>query len=710
MKLLLLLVGVSVAYALPRVGPVNCIGNCKCENLLPNMLRVLECQEPLTINSTLLGQLYNKMKVMKFSNVIIDEIKEDAFKRFPLLEDVIIEKAQIGSIDKLAFDNITKVQFADCGFEDEPVLVSNRMQELHFGECRLDKIPPLDNLFTLKFLNLSGNYIRDVAVTDFAELFNLETLHLSNNELSRIVGDVFVNNIELNSLYLDNNPLKLFALNTSNSLETLSLNNCFLTSFGLASSQRLVELNELNLHNNKITNLHAEDLAPMRSLQTLILSNNSLTRLDDNIFSGNAKLQKVVLDGNNFETLPNFTLTEQTNFEIYYFSCKSCGLKYVNYETFTFMPAIVTLNLSYNNLTNIKGTLIYIKSLVILDLSFNNLKLSIGDFDSNRNLEFISLAGNPLLKLSPELFQFNEVLSKLDVSNCGLIKLWNNSNSTVKLNSLKNLYLANNELTTLSVSDFEKIPELQIIDLHNNPLVFNETLCNATNYLNKQLVALVENQHSNDLQMIDTVDNFVPNNWDKLLEGHCLNFDDDEADDDDDDQELNSQMQDYINESTFDKDVEDTKNEDIDDDDDDDDEDNYEELDYDDDDYKSEVEDDYRTEYNDNKVKVGAVEDEKVNLARVSYILSITSVFVLTALSVLIMAVVITLCVLRRNNNLHRANLPRFKIPRLQSHYEKKHSGSIYKPLSEEVLPGPETPKVKRYEFPTVNPTVHTTQ
>lgn len=707
MKLLLLLVGVSVAFALPRVGPVNCIRNCKCENLLPNMLRVLECDGPLTINSTLLGQLYNKMKVMKFSNLIIDEIKEDAFKRFPLLENVIIENTQIGSIDKQAFDNITKVQFADCGFEDEPVLVSNRMEELHFGNCRLDKIPPLAYFYNLQFLNLSGNYIRNVAVTDFAELFNLQTLHLSNNELSRIIGDVFVNNIELNSLYLDNNPLKLFALNTSNSLETLSLKNCFLSSFSLASSQRLVELNELNLHNNKISNLKAEDLAPMRSLQTLILSNNSLTRLDDNIFSGNPKLQKVVLDGNNFETLPNFTLIEQMNFQIYYFSCKSCGLKYVNYETFAFMPAIVTLDLSYNNLTNIKGTLMYIKSLVILDLSFNNLKLSIGDFDSNRNLEFISLAGNPLLKLSPELFQFNEVLSKLDVSNCGLVKLWTNPNSTVMLNSLKNLYLANNELVTLSVSDFQKIPKLRIIDLHNNPLVFDEIVCNATNYLKKELVALVENQHSNQLQMIDTIDDFVPNNWDNLLEGHCLNFDDDDDDndDDDDEQEFDSNMQDYINKSTFDKGVDDNETDDIDDDEDEDDD---EEDEYDDEDYKSEIEEDYRTEYSDNKLKVGAVENQNVNLARVSYILSITSVFVLTALSVLIMAVVITLCVLRRNNNLHRANLPRFKIPRLQSHFEKKHSGSIYKPLSEEVLPGPETPKVKRYEFPTINPTVHT--
>jgi len=39
--------------------------------------------------------------------------------------------------------------------------------------------------------------------------------------------------------------------------------------------------------------------------------------------------------------------------------------------------------------------------------------------------------------LSPGVFQFNEFLSKLDVSNFGLIKLWTNPNSTVRLNSLK---------------------------------------------------------------------------------------------------------------------------------------------------------------------------------------------------------------------------------------------------------------------------------
>lgn len=693
---IILLSLVAVASALlPQIRPTNCVANCKCKEILPNILDVIECDKALAINSTLFMQMDKSIiNVVSFSNVIIEKIEEDAFKRFPMLEDVIIEKAQIGFVDTKAFNNVKKVKFSDCGFEDSPNLYSEKLEELHFGNCKLDSIPDLNNLFSLMFLNLSGNYIREVDIMSFAELFDLEELILSNNEISRIPANLFVNNEELNSLHLDNNPLKSFYLNTSNRLETLSLKNCYLSTFDERSTQRLGDLSELNLANNNILNLTAKDLAHMSQLTVIDLSNNSLRSLEDDIFSGNPKLQKVTLDGNKFEILPNFTLPKSEQFQIYMFSCKNCGLKTINKSTFKNMPAVVGLNLAYNNFTFVQTMFDYISSLRMLDISYNNINiLAPGAFDSNRNLETLIVAGNPLLDLNPENFANTKAIKTIDATNCRLYKLWAN-NGTI-LNSLRKLLLANNQLTTLSIADFKLLPALQVIDLNKNPLRFDDKLCKVINYLERLSVYPIEYTDPKakpEETLADDIDNFTTNQWSEFHKKQCPEMPNDIDDSEDrEDEDLEDNKDDL---STLKKLSDENADDDMYDD-------NYDDN-YDDDSEDSESEDD------NDKITAEIVEDENINLARASYILSITSVFVLTALAVLIMAVTITLCILRRNNNfnMHRANLPRFKIPLWESQLsQKKHSGSVYRPLSED-LSGPRTPRVSRYEF-TATPIVH---
>jgi hypothetical protein len=255
--------------------------------------------------------------------------------------------------------------------------------------------------------------------------------------------------------------------------------------------------------------------------------------------------------------------------------------------------------------------------------------------------------------------------------------------------------LANNQLTTLSIADFKIIPGLQAIDLHNNPLRFDDQLCKVINYLERRSVYPVEHtdpKANSEEILADDIDNFTSNQWSEFHNKKCPemsnNIDESE---DREDEDLEDNKDDLntlkkLSDANADDDIYD---------------DNYDDS-YDDDNEDSESEDD------DDKITAEIVEDENINLARASYILSITSVFVLTALAVLIIAVTITLCVLRRNNNfnMHKANLPRFKIPLWDTQLsQKKHSGSVYRPLSED-LSGPKTPKMSRYEF-AATPTVH---
>ncbi|XP_018578713.1 leucine-rich repeat-containing protein 15 [Anoplophora glabripennis] len=693
-RLYLLLAAVAVASAvLLPLKPKSCIDYCKCKpSDVPGRLQIIECDRPLILNDTTF-RLVNKqsISVISFENVIISQIQESVFKGFTMLEDVLILNSKIGSIDDKAFNHIKRLKFADCGFEDSPNLFSEKLEEVHFGSCQIEEIPKLNGLLSLTFLNLTGNYIKDVGIETFAELFDLEELYLSNNEIFKLPANLFINNQDLNSLYLDHNPLKQFYLNTSENLETLSLSNCNLESFDERSTQRLSTLSELNLSNNKIKNLTGKALSHMEDLVVINLANNQLEQLDDDIFYLNPDLNKITLDGNKFTSLPNFFLKSGEVFITYTFSCNNCGLKTLSSSVFENMPGIMDLQLSHNDFINVDNMFQKTPSLKILDISHNNIGyISPLAFAKSLNLESLNIAGNPLTSLNPEVFAKNNVIREIDARNTSLEMLWSNKNKIIP--SLNKLYVSDNKLTSLTIDDFKVMPNLISIDLNNNPLNFSDDFCELVNWMDIRQIRPIENTQDLDasldghyIENPNTFDGFSFISWRDFYDNKCP--------------EVSTTTTTESWEIAEDNDVRDNDIDNIDN----------SNLEYD----ENEDDDDdsdygYDDEEEDDEAASRYVEDENNNLARASYILSVTSVFILTALVVLTLAVTVTLTILRRNNNfnMHKANLPRLKIPMWHSTPgQKKHSGSVYRPLSED-LSGPKTPKLSRYEF-TSTPTVH---
>lgn len=694
MKYFILLLVAQAAVCLIPVEPTSskfCIDNCTCKfGKLPSLLQIINCAKPLVLNAKTF-QSINKavINVVSLENLIINKIQENAFSEFSNLDDVIVLNTKIGSIDAKAFTNVTRLRFQECGFEDSPDLFSEKLEEVHFGSCNLEEIPNLDGLLNLAFLNLTGNYIKNIEVEAFAELFELEELYLSNNEIFKLPATSFINNQDLITLNLDNNPLKYFALNTSDSLETLSLKNCKLDSFDEESTRKLTSLNELILSYNNIKNITTKSLSYMSELSVVDLSYNKLTKLDDNIFSANSKLIKITLDGNNFQTLPDFYLNNDESFSLYTFSCKYCNLKELSASVFENMEGMINLELSHNKFKNVDNLFEKISSLKLLDISHNIIEyLSPQTFVNNRNLETLNIAGNPLVSLNPEVFANNHILREIDARNASLIMLWSNYNKEVQ--SLRKILLSGNQLHTLTEDDIKVMPKLEAIDLNLNPFSFNTSLCLVLQHLEENNVLPIEYtkniNNGFDKTFGEDIDGFSTMKWRDFHHGVCPDY--------------------YTPAPTKEVPYENTKfvpvpvnkietldeNEDNDDDDD--------SSDYDDDQYTY---DDTEDETSTRMLK------DDSSLARATYILSVTSVFVLSALVVLTIAVTITLCVLRRNNRfeMQRANLPRLKIPLWNTMSgQKKHSGSVYRPLSED-LSGPKTPKLSRYEFTTA-PVVHT--
>ncbi|XP_049836887.1 reticulon-4 receptor-like [Schistocerca gregaria] len=120
-------------------------------------------------------------------------------------------------------------------------MAGNRVSNIHFVSSRLAH---------LKAIYLNNNSITSLYTSDLCPLKRMMVLDLSANNLKSFDEDSIACNNNLTRLVLDDNPqIQLVALR-SQSLKSLSLQNCALTSFGPQLLRHLQKLRELDLRGN----------------------------------------------------------------------------------------------------------------------------------------------------------------------------------------------------------------------------------------------------------------------------------------------------------------------------------------------------------------------------------------------------------------------------------------------------------------------------
>ncbi|XP_045482005.1 leucine-rich repeat-containing protein 15-like [Harmonia axyridis] len=677
---------------------------CKSQNNKNMALEISSCLKPIDIKSDF-NWTSNSFTGIRFNNVVIDNLEANAFNLFTDLEHLEFISTDIKNMHPQAFYSaeLSTLSFSNCKFWYLPNIQCLNLEELIIANCSLKRVQKFEELPSLTLLHLNGNRISALKEKTFESLDSLEELHLNNNELTGLLPKLFYSNPQLSFLDLSHNLLTTFALEGAMKLEFLSLNNNRLEVFDAASSRNLRFLKSLDLSHNRLTKINQETFKNMPDLEMLNLGYNELTVLDNDVFSYNKNLEKLILDGNHFKTLPIFKGHTDIFRRMYNFSCKKCGIVSLSSLTFGSMPGLLKISLSDNNLEILDPkAFALVSGLGILDLSNNRLsKLGGNVFSDNKELVEINLSGNPLKTLDPKDFIDLKKLKKLDVSNAHLKSLWIDNYEYV-LENLEQLIISNNSIEYISTDDLKVMPNLRYIDLENNPLQCTVHLANLINWLTTHEVLSVEgvNILRRNEKLLDETQYFEgtydhKSQWEKLVKKSCVPSDDEEKNKNTDFvMNLILQNARLINSvPKVDPPQQAPSYDDTPDDEDD------EENDDDDDDYSE-----------DGEETVLASRDD-FNLNQMTNIISVTSVFVITALVVLSAAVSITLVILKRHNtlNINNANLPRIKIPRWETiPSQKKHSGSVYRPLSEEILTPP-TPKFNRYEFKS-NPTVHSSQ
>lgn len=275
----------------------------------------------------------------------------------------------------------------------------------------------------LQWLDLSSNQIMDLDFDTFRNTRKLQYLNLARNALAEVPGEIFKFVSGLRVIDLSHNNLRSLAENIffNEGLESLNLANNQLTKIPVTSITNLAALSvcDIDLSNNHIGAIHSADLSnKFRSLNRLDLSNNRLVRLEDAAFATLPHLMELNL-GHNSElevtgkafiglencllhlNLDNVSITAFPDLPLPFLrrlTIADNDLPFVPPELATNMTSLTSLDLSYNDLTNVP----------LLTHSLPRLRQ-------------LSLAGNPISVLTnTSLLGAAETLKHLDISNLQL--------------------------------------------------------------------------------------------------------------------------------------------------------------------------------------------------------------------------------------------------------------------------------------------------
>ena len=328
----------------------------------------------------------------------------------------------------------TRMKIVNCTarvYYDIPRKVPTETDVLYLNDNGISKLDYFPYLPKLIFLDLSNNHMKKINnFRLFTNIQKLKHLILYNNQLKTLEPGSFSGLISLDNLDLGFNQISSIqphAFVGLNHLKELNLRGNRLTNISNDWFKSVFDIRELDLSQNLLSVIEANILAPLTNLYSLNLADNKVRQIDLEAFRGLEKLKMLNLSNNQIVRVPTYQIR----------CAKSLG----------------KLILNGNPLTRIKS----------------------GDF-FNLNVTSVSISYmEKLLVIEKIAFHALHMLESLFAhDNQKLIYIDHNAFSLVP--NLKRLYIHNNQLSAISPSMLNFLPNLEEIHLYHNPLRCD---CNA---------------------------------------------------------------------------------------------------------------------------------------------------------------------------------------------------------------------------------------
>ncbi|KAI5959957.1 CYR1 [Candida pseudojiufengensis] len=393
---------------------------------LPIKINMLTNLTHLKLNSNQLSQLPKSFGELK--NLVSLNLSSNYFNMYP---------EPINDLEKLIELDLS---YNDLSYIPETITNLKNLQKLNLCTNKLSKNLPnfLSNFKALKRLDIRYNQITNVDI--LGELPNLEVLYASRNSISAFCDKM--QNLRL--LHFDKNPItELQFVFDLQMLNILDLSKAKITSMPSEFISKIPNIEKLVLDKNHLVNLPNE-IGQLNKLSYLSIYSNNLQILP-NSFGNLLNLQYLDLHSNNIQSLPgeiwnlkslmllnvasnNLTSFPKPPFAIAKRISSSTDLREMPssgsmadslssliisdnrlndecFEAISFLIALKTLNVSYNDLIEIpEGSLARMNRLTDLYLSGNDLStIPADDLEHIKTLRLIYLNNNKLVSLPAEL-------------------------------------------------------------------------------------------------------------------------------------------------------------------------------------------------------------------------------------------------------------------------------------------------------------------
>ncbi|NWR80671.1 VASN protein, partial [Centropus unirufus] len=221
--------------------------------------------------------------------------------------------------------------------------------------------------------------------------------------------------------------------------------------------------NTLSLYvfENGITTLGEDSFVGLPALQLLDLSQNKISSIQKNVFQPLMELVNLDLSSNQLQEITNETFHGLRLLERLYLQRNR--IQHIDAAAFDTLENLLELKLQNNQLWAVPP--LDLPNLLLLDISWNKIPaIAPGAFHAV-NIESLKIAGLGLTSLDEELFQAQNNLHELDVSDNLLERV---PAVLRRLGSLTKLSLAGNaRISQLLAEDFHNLHNLQELDISN---------------------------------------------------------------------------------------------------------------------------------------------------------------------------------------------------------------------------------------------------
>lgn len=219
-------------------------------------------------------------------------------------------------------------------------------------------------------------------------------------------------------------------------------------------------IEKLYVFKNGIEILSQGDFEELSHLKTLDLSQNKLTELPDGVFWSLSSLQNLDLSGNQIVHISQKSFVGLEHVERLYLY--SNLIESIHPTAFDGLEELLELKLQGNKLTMMPA--LKMPHLLLLELGYNSIPSLEPDDLQTPKLESLKLDGLGLTSLNKELLGSLSNLHKLDISGNQLTAF---PPVLREAKGLVILSLAGNPMGTVNWEDFEKMTELQDLDISN---------------------------------------------------------------------------------------------------------------------------------------------------------------------------------------------------------------------------------------------------